>query len=293
MADCTWHSCEALGAGTDGWVVNGAANSIFTACRGEWSGAKGFNVGGTTGDFPGSGGFEFVGCSTDRNGESGMKITADGNGPIIITGCQFRRDGRSSTSSNYAGLDIDGAGTPVIVNGVTVYPGLDDGGGGNHTPQWGMRVAGATLVSYSSMLLHAVSGGFSDGGSNTRVINGGAVITRVGTMSSFTESASTPLLAEGGTMTGALVTTAVTSPTVRGSASASGTLTLSSTSNATKGKVLFGTSAYDEVNNRLGIGNSTPGVALDVTGQIAASTIMPMPSASPPNVIVFSVKPPK
>jgi hypothetical protein len=141
-----------------------------------------------------------------------------------------------------------------------------------------MRVTGATLVSYSNMLLHAVSGGFSDGGSNTRVINGGAVITRVGTMSTFTETAATPLLAEGGTMTGALVTTAVTSPTVRGSASASGTLTLSSTSNATKGKVLFGTSGYDEVNNRLGIGNSTPGVALDVTGQITASTIMQSPT---------------
>ena len=34
-------------------------------------------------------------------------------------------------------------------------------------------------------------------------------------------------------------------------------LTLSSTSNATKGKILFGTSAYDEVNNRLGIGTTT------------------------------------
>lgn len=35
-------------------------------------------------------------------------------------------------------------------------------------------------------------------------------------------------------------------------------LTLSSTSNATKGKILFGTSGYDEVNNRLGIGTTVP-----------------------------------
>lgn len=50
----------------------------------------------------------------------------------------------------------------------------------------------------------------------------------------------------------------LTVPTIRGGTSASGTLTLQSTSNATKGKILFGTSAYDEVNNRLGIGQATP-----------------------------------
>ncbi len=41
-------------------------------------------------------------------------------------------------------------------------------------------------------------------------------------------------------------------------------LTLSSTSHATKGKILFGNSAYDEVNNRLGIGISSPVVKLHV-----------------------------
>ncbi len=43
-------------------------------------------------------------------------------------------------------------------------------------------------------------------------------------------------------------------------------LTLSSTSNATKGKLLFGNSAYDEVNNRLGIGTISPSEKLDVRG---------------------------
>jgi hypothetical protein len=74
------------------------------------------------------------------------------------------------------------------------------------------------------------------------------------------------------------VTTATVSPTVRGSTASGGTLTLNSTSNATKGKIVFGTSAYDEVNNRLGVGNAIPAVALDVTGQITASTIMQSPT---------------
>lgn len=61
---------------------------------------------------------------------------------------------------------------------------------------------------------------------------------------------------------------------VWGSTASGGTLTLQSTSHATKGKILFGTSAYDEVNNRLGIANSTPAQALDVTGAGLISTFL-------------------
>lgn len=61
-------------------------------------------------------------------------------------------------------------------------------------------------------------------------------------------------------------------PQIEGSTAASGTLTLISTSNATKGKILFGTSAYDEVNNRLGIANASPSYPLDVTGQARVTT---------------------
>lgn len=45
-------------------------------------------------------------------------------------------------------------------------------------------------------------------------------------------------------------------------------LTLQSTSNATKGSILFGTSAYDEVNNYLGIGITAPAQALEVRGNV-------------------------
>jgi hypothetical protein len=52
--------------------------------------------------------------------------------------------------------------------------------------------------------------------------------------------------------------------TLYGNLTSSGTLTLQSTSHATKGKILFGTSTYDEANNRLGIGTTSPGVMLDI-----------------------------
>ena len=59
---------------------------------------------------------------------------------------------------------------------------------------------------------------------------------------------------------------------VVGGTAASENLTLSSTTNATKGKILFGTSAYNEVNNRLGIGLTSPTTQLDVLGTAKIST---------------------
>jgi hypothetical protein len=53
---------------------------------------------------------------------------------------------------------------------------------------------------------------------------------------------------------------------INGGTASGNNLTLQSTSNATKGKILFGTSAYDEVNNRLGIGTTSPAERLTVNG---------------------------
>lgn len=53
--------------------------------------------------------------------------------------------------------------------------------------------------------------------------------------------------------------------TAIGGTASGNNLTLSSTSHATKGKILFGTSAYDEVNNYLGIGTATPASRVDIT----------------------------
>lgn len=52
--------------------------------------------------------------------------------------------------------------------------------------------------------------------------------------------------------------------TLNGGTAASENLTLHSTANGTKGLIAFGTSAYDEVNNRLGVGTAAPSYPLDV-----------------------------
>lgn len=63
------------------------------------------------------------------------------------------------------------------------------------------------------------------------------------------------------------------SQSVVGGTAASETLTLSSTTHATKGKILFGTSGYDENNNRLGIRTASPSFPLDVTSEAAGTLI--------------------
>jgi len=53
--------------------------------------------------------------------------------------------------------------------------------------------------------------------------------------------------------------------TLQGDTASDGNLTLQSTSHATKGKILFGTSAYDEVKNYLGLGTNIPNSPITVT----------------------------
>lgn len=58
-----------------------------------------------------------------------------------------------------------------------------------------------------------------------------------------------------------------------GGTAASENLTLSSTTNATKGKIILGTlSAYDQVNDRLGIGQTTPVSKVDITTNSLGTT---------------------
>lgn len=58
-------------------------------------------------------------------------------------------------------------------------------------------------------------------------------------------------------------TTSIITPNVTGSTSSGGTLTLLSTSHATKGKIFLGTlSVYDQVNDRLGLGTTSPASTL-------------------------------
>lgn len=84
---------------------------------------------------------------------------------------------------------------------------------------------------------------------------------------------STGLTNTANTITNNLSTGVAGGQSVVGGTAASNSLTLSSTSNATKGKILFGTSAYDENTNNLGIGNTSPGFPLTLGTSIGISLL--------------------
>ena len=81
---------------------------------------------------------------------------------------------------------------------------------------------------------------------------------------------STGLTNTSGTVTANLSVGVSGGQSVIGGSASGNSLTLSSTSNATKGKILFGTSGYDETNNRLGIRTASPSYGFHlVSGTLA------------------------
>jgi hypothetical protein len=64
----------------------------------------------------------------------------------------------------------------------------------------------------------------------------------------------------------ALLAGRTTGQTLKGGTASGADLTLMSTNHATKGHLLFGTSGYDEVNNRLGIGHTAPAFGVHASG---------------------------
>jgi len=101
-------------------------------------------------------------------------------------------------------------------------------------------------------------------GQSLRVATGGTALEYYTPAAGNTFS--TGLTNTAGTITANLSTGIAGGQSVIGGTATGENLTLSSTSHATKGKILFGTSAYNEVNNRLGIGTVAPVSSLDVAG---------------------------
>ncbi|MEU4920174.1 glycosyl hydrolase family 28-related protein [Streptomyces parvus] len=183
MTDITMIDCQAIGCGANGFDINNAANSQMVACRAEWNRGEGIHITGDWATGTGSGGMLIGGCSTDRNDKNGVLIDATGNPPIQIENLHTRRDGRNDGAGGggYAGLAVDGATVPVIVGLVTCYPGVDDNGTQQNSPQYGARFTDSAYVSVAAGFLHAATAGWSDGGGNDVLRRGLNIAERTGT----------------------------------------------------------------------------------------------------------------
>jgi hypothetical protein len=182
MTDITLDDCQVIGCWATGFILNNIANSTLLGCRSEWNGNYGYYITGSWGNGAGSGGAVMSACSTDRNGWDGVRVDATGNGPLTIGELVTRRDGRNGGSggANYAGLSLVGSTMPVVVSGLTCYPGVDDNGSGTNSPQYGVRLSGASNVQLDIAYLHADAQGLYDDGTNTAVTIGATVTTATG-----------------------------------------------------------------------------------------------------------------
>jgi len=169
--DSYFGDCYALGCSSWGWYVAGANGSTWIGCRAEWSGTDGFFLATNTAVQT------FVGCSTDRNGQHGFNIgSSTSTGTIVLSGCRLTRDGRSSTTSGYAGLKVNTTTRKVFAEGLIVTTGRDDDGTtGNLTPQYGVSVSGSSYVVVASGDVNGVTTAWNDGGGNTTLLRGGMV----------------------------------------------------------------------------------------------------------------------
>lgn len=176
--DNDYIDCIANANTSHGWYIKNPINTHLIGCRSEWNtGGYGFYV---TGDGTGTGGGSLVSCSTDRNAQHGLYVDSTGTWPLLVSGMTFRRDG--SSGGSYGAVTVAAACTsPVILDGITVFPGFNDDGSGTDTPLTGITVtAGATYVSVDNAMIHAVTTPVS--GTITQV--GGNVGTRTGAWNS-------------------------------------------------------------------------------------------------------------
>jgi hypothetical protein len=190
--DCAARGCG--GSTQPGWTIGFVPNSIFVACRSEFSGTNGFTLNN-------GGGFTMTACSTDRNAQSGFAITGAGpfssTQPIILVSPQCRRDGSGGTGS---GIAIVGAVVPVIVESPNIWSGVNDGGGGTNSPAFGVTVQNASYVDVRGPGYVQVA----TGGTPLRVLGGNtyvdvdmaSIITATGTNTSSPPGAGSPTFAQ-------------------------------------------------------------------------------------------------
>lgn len=289
------------GSGGGGYITAGTG----VAGQGYAGGINTSTFGNNIYALGGGGGASEVGASSSgtQSGNGGAGVSNSYSGSAVTYGGGGGAGGLNGRTTNGTGGAGGGGNGGLNTNGVaaTANTGSGGGGSGNGTsagqgyaggaggsgiviiryltsPSQAITLvgdaAGRVAVSHTSptAFLHLPSssgaGNFAPlkftSGTNLTTAEAGAV-EYDGTRLYYTTSTPTRI-----TLLGHNLGLSGGSTLIGGSASGEN-LTLKSTSHATKGKILFGTSAYDEVNNRLGLGTTTPGYLLTVNGQPAAN----------------------
>lgn len=271
-----------------GWMIDWAGNSTFSQCRAEWCGTVGWHLTGSWWTGVGAGGMVMTGCSTDRNEQAGVLVDATGNGPLLADGLMLRRDGRNAGSGggSYAGLDIAGAGIPISIGTISVFPGVDDDGTGTNSPEYGVAVSGSPLASIGSGYVQGATTAISNTASGGYFSIGPGMITATGTPAapgSYVGQTSTGFEV----FTGAIYANAGVDVDVAGqglavregtnakqgiATLAGGTVTVANTSVTANSRIMLTTQAPGGTVGAVYISARTPGTSFTITSTSSADT---------------------
>lgn len=173
--DSDYDTCIAASAQVAGWNVSNPINSRIFNPRAEFC-QLGYSI---TGDNTATGGVTIANATTDRNVTNAVFISSSGYWPITFSGLSLRRDGSNGASP---ALDIAASNlSPVIIDGLAVFPGFFDDGSGNQSPVTGVTIgSGCRYVAINGAYVHAVTTPFS----GSAPTSGRAIATATGTWDS-------------------------------------------------------------------------------------------------------------
>ncbi|HDH1504685.1 TPA: hypothetical protein PIU42_000142 [Klebsiella quasipneumoniae subsp. similipneumoniae] len=115
----------------------GANNNTLTNCTPEWNAKEGVMVYGAKV-------ITITGDKIDRNGSAGLSIK---NGGLVhLNGVRFQRNGAAAVagSSDNCHILMEGDGSTLYATGISSVAGVDDDGGGNLSPQYGIITTGSS-----------------------------------------------------------------------------------------------------------------------------------------------------
>lgn len=154
LTDSTVQDALAVSCESQGFLIDSPGEVKYIGCRAVFNKSDGFRITGAVS----VGGVQFVGCSTDRNGRYGVQVNATGTQPVQFVGLLTRRDGATSLAgagdANVAVIGTSAAvkACPVTLEGVDQTIGVDDGGGGTLSPNYGLRAQFASSIRVTGSL---------------------------------------------------------------------------------------------------------------------------------------------
>jgi hypothetical protein len=119
-------------------LQTGANDNTFISCRMEWNGGNNFVAVGALNT-------TIIGELNDRAGKAGIAVL--NRSEVFVTGVRMRRNGKNAAvgSSDNTHFRLDGDGSVLVINGVTTKIGVDDGGGGQVSPQYSIYTGGLSI----------------------------------------------------------------------------------------------------------------------------------------------------